>query len=263
MASMKSITAAACASRPTGRARHSGQRRNRREGELVEKYLHLVKSAVDRIKFKLPKTIDEEDLTNSAVIGLIDAVRKYDTEKKTKFETYAMWRIKGAILDELRSLDWASRSARRKARDMQKHMQVMEQQLGRSVSDEEVAESLRLNSKDVSRVGETMRGRVVLSIDQPVHLDEEAGRVELCEVIEDPQALDMLEVVEEEESKHMMLQCINNLPEQERLVIALYYYEELTLKQIGQVLGISESRASQVHTKAITRLKTRVTKVLV
>jgi RNA polymerase sigma factor for flagellar operon FliA len=102
------------------------------------------------IKFKLPNKIDEEDLTNYAVIGLIDALRKYDVGKKTKFETYAMWRIKGAILDELRSLDWASRSARRKARDMQKHLQVLEQKLGRSVSEEEAAESLKLNSKDFS-----------------------------------------------------------------------------------------------------------------
>ncbi|MCX5800970.1 MAG: FliA/WhiG family RNA polymerase sigma factor [Candidatus Eisenbacteria bacterium] len=234
-----------------------------RQAKLVEQYLPLVKCAVDRIKFKLPKTIDEEDLTNAAVIGLMDALKKYDTGKKTKFETYAMWRIKGAILDELRSLDWASRSARRKARDMQKQVQVLEQKLGRTVSDAEVGESMSLSSKDITRAGETMRGRIVLSIDQPVHLDGEAGRVELCEVIQDPQAVDMLQVVEKEESSHMMLQCVNKLPEQEKLVIALYYYEELTLKQIGQVLGISESRVSQVHTKAISRLRPRVTKVLV
>ena len=263
MACMKSALLTTRASKPACAPKRTGSSRAKREVELVEKYLHLVKSAVNRIKFKLPKTIDEEDLTNSAVIGLIDALRKYDVGKKTKFETYAMWRIKGAILDELRSLDWASRSARRKARDMQRHLQILEQKLGRSVSDEEAAESLKLSSKDFSRVGETMRGRIVLSIDQPVHLDEESGRVELSEVIEDPQAVDMLEVVEEEESRQMMLQCINNLPQQERLVIALYYYEELTLKQIGQVLSISESRASQVHTKAISRLKARVAKVLV
>jgi RNA polymerase sigma factor for flagellar operon FliA len=229
----------------------------------VEKYLPLVKSAVDRIKFKLPRTIDEEDLTNAAVIGLIEALRKYDAGKKTKFETYAMWRIKGAILDELRALDWASRSTRRKARDVQKHLRGLEQKLGRSVTECEVADSLSLSPKDMTRVGEAMRGRMFLSIDQPVHLDDDAGRVELSEVIKDPQVVDMLEIVEQEESKEIMLGCINRLPEQERLVIALYYYEELTLKQIGQVLGISESRASQVHTKAISRLKNRVSKVLV
>ena len=237
--------------------------RSTKEVELVERYLPLVKAAVDRIKFKLPKTIDEEDLTNSAVIGLIDAVRKFDTRKKTKFETYAMWRIKGAILDELRALDWASRSARRKARDIQRQLQILEQKLGRSVSDGEVADSLKMSSRDMSKIGETVRGRVLLSIDQPVHLDDESGHVELSEVLEDTQAVDMLEAVEREESKSMILQCVNNLPEQERLVIALYYYEELTLKQIGQVLGISESRASQVHTKAVTRLKNRVSRVLV
>ncbi len=237
--------------------------RSAKEVELVERYLPLVKAAVDRIKFKLPKTIDEEDLTNSAVIGLIDALRKFDPRKKTKFETYAMWRIKGAILDELRALDWASRSVRRKARDIQRQLQIMEQKLGRSVSDNEVADRLNISSKDMSKLGEAVRGRVVLSIDQPVHLDDESGHVELSEVLEDTQAIDMLEAVEQEESKKMILQCINNLPEQERLVIALYYYEELTLKQIGQVLGISESRASQVHTKAVSRLKNRVSKVLV
>lgn len=238
-------------------------RRRKKEGELVEKYLPLVKSAVDRIKFKLPKTIDEEDLTNAAVIGLIDAVRRYDTAKKTKFETYAMWRIKGAILDELRALDWASRSARRKARDVQRQLQKLEQKLGRSVSDGEVADSLSLSSKEMSKIGEAVHGRVVLSIDQPVHLDDESGNVELSDVLEDTHAVDMLEAVENEEAKVMILQCINTLPEQERLVIALYYYEELTLKQIGQVLGISESRASQVHTKAISRLRNRAAKVFV
>lgn len=263
MACVKSTVLATCAAKPTGALGRTSLERSKDEAKLVEKYLHLVKSAVDRIKFKLPKTIDEEDLSNAAVIGLIDALRKFDLKKKTKFETYAMWRIKGAILDELRSMDWASRSARRKARDMQKQLHVLEQKLGRSVSDDELAESLSLTSRDVSRVGQTMRGRIVLSIDHPVHLDDEAGRVELCEVIADPQAVNMLEAVEQEESRKMMLQCINNLPEQERLVIALYYYEELTLKQIGQVLSISESRASQVHTKAISRLKTRVAKVLV
>jgi len=236
--------------------------RRKKEVELVEKYLPLVKSAVDRIKFKLPKTIDEEDLTNAAVIGLMDALKKYDSGKKTKFETYAMWRIKGAILDELRALDWASRSARRKARDVQKQLQKLEQKFGRSVSDGEVADSLSLSARDMSKIGEAVRGRVLLSIDQPVHLDDESGNVELSEVLEDTHAVDMLEVVEREESRHMILECINNLPEQERLVIALYYYEDLTLKQIGQVLGISESRASQVHTKAISRLKNRVVKVL-
>lgn len=246
-----------------GARKRNGSSRRNNEVELVEKYLPLVKSAVDRIKFKLPRTIDEGDLTNAAVIGLIEALRKYDAGKKTKFETYAMWRIKGAILDELRALDWASRSTRRKARNVQKHLRSLEQKLGRSVTDGEVAESLSLSSKDMSRVGEAMRGTIFLSIDQPVHLDEEAGRVELSEVIEDPQVVDMLEIVEQEESKEIMLRCINRLPEQERLVIALYYYEGLTLKQIGQVLGISESRASQVHTKAISRLKTRVSKVLV
>ncbi len=246
-----------------GTRRANGSKRSRNEVELVEKYLPLVKSAVDRIKFKLPRTIDEEDLTNAAVIGLIEALRKYDSGKKTKFETYAMWRIKGAILDELRALDWASRSTRRKARDVQKHMRGLEQKLGRSVSEEEAADSLSLSTKDMSRIGEAMRGRVFLSIDQPVHLEEDAGCVELSEVIQDPQVVDMLEIVEQKESKEIMLGCINRLPEQERLVIALYYYEELTLKQIGQVLGISESRASQVHTKAISRLKNRVGKVLV
>ena len=262
-----SVAPGHCAAGNTGRSgasvRPARADRSNREVELVERYLPLVKSAVDRIKYKLPKTIDEEDLTNSGVIGLIDAVRKFDSGKKTKFETYAMWRIKGAILDELRALDWASRSARRKARDIQRQLQKLEQKLGRSVSDGEVADSLKISSKDMSKIGETVRGRVVLSIDQPVHLNDESGHVELSEVIEDTQAVNMLDAVEQEESKKMILQCVNNLPEQERLVIALYYYEELTLKQIGQVLGISESRASQVHTKAVSRLKNRVSRVLV
>jgi len=230
----------------------------RTKAEALRKYAPLVKYVVDKAASTLPKSIDKEDLLHTAIIGLYDALEKFDAERGTKFETYAVWRIKGAVLDELRSLDWASRSTRRRAREIERVSQRLEQNLGRAASEQEIASELKLPLREYSRLLEDVRGATLLSLDQTVSIDDEHDLSGLAEAIEDPTAENALVDIEDRESKRLLLGAINELLEQERLVLALYYYEEMTLKEIGETLSISESRVSQIHTKAITRLRGRV-----
>jgi RNA polymerase sigma factor FliA len=226
--------------------------------EAVRRYAPLVKHVVDRIAVGLPKVVDMDDLMNAAIIGLLDALDKYDESKGTKFETYAVWRIRGAVLDELRTLDWASRSLRRKARAIEKMQKELVQKLGRPATDMEVAEAMGMDPHDLYRVMEDVKGTVFYSLDQTGAEDERGSVTGLMESIEDTNAPDPLADLETSEMKEQLLHAINRLPEQERLVMAFYYYEEITLKEIGETLRISESRASQVHSRALQRLRTRV-----
>jgi RNA polymerase sigma factor for flagellar operon FliA len=230
----------------------------RARAEALRKYAPLVKYVVDRVASTLPKSIDKEDLIHTAIIGLYDALGKFDEGRGIKFETYAVWRIKGAVLDELRSLDWASRSTRRRAREFDRAASQLEQRLGRSASEQEIASELKLPVSEYNRLIEEVRGASLLSLDQTVSLDDEHDLTGLAEAIEDPNAEDALLSLAERESKSLLLGAINGLLDQERLVLALYYYEEMTLKEIGETLSISESRVSQIHTKAIQRLRSRV-----
>lgn len=226
------------------------------------KYAHLVKYVVDKISAGLPKSVETEDLTNAAVIGLFDALEKYDKSKGTKFETYAVWRIRGAVLDELRALDWASRTTRRKAKQVDKVCQQLDQRFGRAASEEEIANALNMTTKELSTLMGEVKRVSVLSLNQTVSSEDDRELAGLAEVIEDVKSADPSQQVEMEEAKEVLLDSINKLPEQERLVIALYYYEEMTLKEIGETLRISESRVSQIHTKAIGKLKARVQRAL-
>jgi RNA polymerase sigma factor for flagellar operon FliA len=233
------------------------------KAEALRKYAPLVKYVVDRIASSLPKSIEKDDLINTAVIGLFDALEKYDEARGTKFETYAIWRIKGAVLDELRSLDWASRTTRRKAREVERTCRQLDQRLGRAATEQEIASEMNLPVSEFVRLLEEVRGASLLSLDQTVSVDEEHDLAGLAELIEDTRADNALEVIEDAESRDLLLEAINCLSEQERLVVALYYYEEMTLKEIGETLSISESRVSQIHTKAVSRLRARMMKLLV
>ncbi len=226
------------------------------------KYAHLVKYVVDKISAGLPKTVDTEDLTNAAVIGLFDAMEKYDKSKGTKFETYAVWRIRGAVLDELRALDWASRTTRRKAKQVDRVCQQLDQKYGRAASEVEIAREMKMSTRDLSQLMGEVKRVSLLSLNQTVSSDDDRELAGLAEVIEDVKTADPSQHVEMEEAKEILLDSVNRLPEQERLVIALYYYEEMTLKEIGETLRISESRVSQIHTKAIGKLKSRVQRAL-
>jgi RNA polymerase sigma factor for flagellar operon FliA len=225
--------------------------------EAVRRYAPLVKHVVDRIAVGLPKIVDMDDLMNAAVIGLLDALDKYDESKGTKFETYAVWRIRGAVLDELRTMDWASRSLRRKARAIEKMQKELIQKLGRPATDMEIADAMRMDPHEMYRIMEDVKGTVFYSLDQ-AGPEDERGLSGLMDSIEDLNAPDPLGDLESAETKQHLLDAINKLPEQERLVVAFYYYEEITLKEIGETLHISESRASQVHSRALQRLRTRI-----
>ncbi len=234
----------------------------KQKAEALKRYAPLVKYVVDKISSSLPKSIEKDDLINTAIIGLYDALEKYDESRGTKFETYAIWRIKGAVLDELRAMDWASRTTRRKAREVERVCRYLDQRLGRAATEQEIAEEMNLPVSEFSRLLEEVRGAALLSLDQAVSVDEEHDLAGLAEMIEDVDADDALELLEDEESRRLLLEAINGLQEQERLVIALYYYEEMTLKEIGETLSISESRVSQIHTRAISRLRARMAKRL-
>lgn len=226
--------------------------------DALKQYFPLVKYVVDKIATGLPKSIERDDLVNTALIGLHDALEKYDPDRGTKFETYAIWRIKGAVLDELRSMDWASRTTRRKAREIERVCQMLDQRLGRAATEQEMADAMGLSLHEFVRVLEEVRGTVLLSLDQSLQVDDEHDLAGLADLIEDTALEDTLILMEREESRHELLGLVNGLTEQERLVVALYYYEEMTLKEIGEALRISESRVSQIHTKAILRLKGRL-----
>jgi RNA polymerase sigma factor for flagellar operon FliA len=224
----------------------SKNRKERQKEAALSKYAPLVKYVVDRLALHLPKSVERDDLTSAAIIGLFDALEKYDAGKGTKFETYAIWRIRGAILDELRSLDWASRSIRRKARSVE----------------EEVAEALNLSPVELSRLLDEVHGTALLSLSKAVSGEDEQDYIQLEDIVDDPSQTGALEVLETEEAREVLLETIDNLPEQQRLVVALYYYEEMTLKEIGEALHISESRVSQIHTRAVKTLKARLARVL-
>jgi len=230
------------------------------KNDLLKRFAPLVRHVVERVAATLPRNVDHEDLYSAGVLGLLDAHAKFDTGKGVKFETYAVWRIKGAVLDQLRALDWASRSMRRKARNLDGVTRKLDQKLGRAASEEEVARELKMSREDFYRLLDHVRGAVLVSLDESRGGDDEQGT--LADHLADPNVPDLEARLEEDQTRDVMLGTIDQLPEQERLVVALYYYEHLTLKEIGRTLGISESRVSQVHTRAMTRLRLRLGKAL-
>jgi RNA polymerase sigma factor for flagellar operon FliA len=230
--------------------------------DLLRRFAPLVRHVVERVAATLPRNVDHEDLYSAGVLGLLDAHAKFDTRKGVKFETYAVWRIKGAVLDQLRALDWVSRSMRRKARNLDGVTRRLDQKLGRAASEDEVARELKMSRGDFYRLLDHVRGAVLVSLDESRAGEDHQEHATLADHLADPQAVDFEAQLEEQQTRFVLLRTLNLLPEQERLVVALYYYEHLTLKEIGRTLGISESRVSQVHTRAMSRLRLRLHKAL-
>ena len=231
------------------------RRRDANKEALILHYLALVKYVAGRLSATLPSHIDRNDLVSSGTIGLINAIENFDPQYKTKFETYAIIRIKGAMLDELRSLDWVPRSMREKFCMLQKAYGKLEQQFGRPATDSEVAKELGITLADLSRLLREEKSVSILSLNEILKFDEgENKSVPMIDSIRDDQQPSPYDSAELGEKKTIVAECIEQLPEQERIVITLYYYEGLMLKEIGKVLNISESRVSQIHTKAILRL---------
>ena len=224
---------------------------------LIMEYAPLVKYIANRIAMRLPPHIEVNDLINAGVIGLIDAIEKFDPDKEVKFKTYAEIRIKGAILDELRSMDWIPRSIRKVINKLVNAYHELEQQLGRPAKDEEIAELLGLQMEEFYRLLKHSAGAPLISLD--VMVDHDDKRRDILSCLVDPKSTDAFGVLGLNELKDAIAGAIDDLPEKEKQVVALYYYDELTMKEIGDVLNLTESRVSQIHTKAILRLRVRVT----
>lgn len=207
----------------------------------------------------LPSHVDEGDLISYGLIGLIGSIERYDLDRDIKFETFAVSRIKGAIIDELRSLDWVPRSVRSKARDVEKTHSELENRLGRAPTEEEMAQKLGVSVDDFRNTLLEIANSSVLALDDLWTVaDPDGGQVSLLDTIRDPHAVDPEEAIDTVELKDRLAEAIESLPDRERLVIALYYYETLTLREIGEVLGVTESRVSQLHTKAVLGMRSHL-----
>ena len=228
---------------------------------FVRQYAPLVKYVAGKVAIGMPHNVDFDDLVGFGVFGLIDAIEKFDPNKHVKFKTYAVTRIRGAIFDELRSIDWVPRSVRQKSREIEDTVHRLEASLGRSASDKEIADELGMSEDDFQKTMMKVSGTSILSLNDVWYTGEDNDKVSIVDSIESPQSLNPDTIVEKEEIKRVIVQAINELPEKEKKVLVLYYYEDLTLKEIGKVLEVTESRISQLHTKAIMRLRSKLTNI--
>jgi len=221
--------------------------------ELIKSYLPLVKRVVHRLSGRLPKDVDLQEMLNSGIIGLVDALEKYDPKHETNFSTYAQFRIRGAILDSFRSQDWMPRSLRYKSHRVEMAYQRIEQKLGRSANDEEVAKELEISVEELQKLLGEVGSIVMLSFEE-LGFGHGEERFQADEMILS-KSNDPLNKLLSSEKVSVIARALDRLPEKERLVISLYFYEELNLKEIGEILGVTESRASQVRSRALIRLK--------
>ena len=226
---------------------------------LILTYAPLVKYVAGRLGSGLPSHVDEGDLVSYGLLGLISAIERFDPERDIKFETYAIARIKGSIIDELRAMDWVPRSVRARARDIERAIAELEAKLGRAPTDEEIATKLGLTENELDDSLTEISRSSIAALDELWTVQGSSGdTVALIDTIEDTQGEAPASALDQSEMREMIADAISRLPEREKLVITLYYYEELTLREIGEVLGVTESRVSQLHTKAILRLKARL-----
>lgn len=228
---------------------------------FIKQYSPLVRYVAGRVAMGLPQNVDFDDLVGYGVFGLIDAIDKFDPEKHVKFKTYAVTRIRGAIFDELRATDWVPRSVRQKTREVEQAVLNLESRLGRSAADKEVAAELGISESDYNETIMKISGTSILSLNDVWFTGDENDKVSIVESIESPKSMNPDQIVERQEMKKVIVEAISELPDKEKKVLVLYYYEELTLKEIGKILEVTESRVSQLHTKAIIRLRTRLTNI--
>jgi len=230
--------------------------------QLILNYSPLVKYVAGRLASSLPQSVDTADLISYGIFGLIDAIEKYDPGRAIKFETYAIARIKGAIIDELRAMDWVPRSVRSRAREIEAAHIKLENELKRVPSDEEIATQMGVTIQEYQEILTKLSYTSVVSFEELwVGNDRDEGQSGVAS-IKDETAEDPVALFENVEMRDILADAIDRLPEREKTVIALYYYEGLTLKEIGQVLGVTESRVSQLHTKAVLRLRARMSNAL-
>ncbi|MCL3860233.1 RNA polymerase sigma factor WhiG [Actinotalea sp. K2] len=240
--------------------KESGDRAARER--LILHYAPLVTMVAGRVGAGMPSTVEQADLVSYGMFGLIDAIEKYETDRAVKFETYASSRIRGAIIDELRAIDWIPRSVRTKARAVDRAYAELESELRRTPSEQEVADRLEMGVGDLRAVFTQLSTVNVAALDEILGAGSERGdSLSLLDTLEDPMATDPAGSVEAQETKLMLARAIERLGEREKIVLVLYYYENMTLAEIGRVLGVTESRISQMHTAAMLRLRTTLHEV--
>jgi RNA polymerase sigma factor for flagellar operon FliA len=223
---------------------------------LVVAYSPMVKFVAGRLGAGLPSHVEDADLISYGLVGLIGAIERFEPERGIKFETFAMTRIRGAIIDELRSLDWVPRSVRSRAREIETAQAKLEHELQRAPTEAELASKLNLTEEELQSALLEIANSSVYALDELWTVSDSSGdQVSLLDTIADDDAADPQEALASTEVKDLLTEAIGGLPEREQLVVALYYYENLTLREIGEVLGVTESRVSQLHTKAVMRLK--------
>jgi RNA polymerase sigma factor for flagellar operon FliA len=226
---------------------------------LILTYAPLVKYVAGRLGSGLPAHVDEGDLVSYGLLGLIGAIERFDPDRDIKFETYAISRIKGSIIDELRSLDWVPRSVRSRAREIERAIGELEARLGRAPTDEEIAGKIGITENELQDSLSDISRSSIAALDELWTITGDTGdQVSLLDTIEDTEGPEPQTALARTEMREALGEAIARLPEREKLVVTLYYYEELTLREIGEVLGVTESRVSQLHTKAILRLKARL-----
>jgi RNA polymerase sigma factor for flagellar operon FliA len=225
---------------------------------LILTYAPLVKFVAGRLGASLPQHVDEQDLVSYGLLGLIGAIERFDPDREIKFETYAISRIKGAIIDELRSLDWVPRSVRTRAREIERAIAELERTLHRAPTDEEIAAKVGISGVELEDSLAEISRTSMAALDELWTPQGGGDAISLIDTIEDTSGPDPEFSLEQTEMKEALGEAIARLPEREKLVVTLYYYEELTLREIGEVLKVTESRVSQLHTKAVLRLKARL-----
>jgi len=240
------------------RYKTSGDERARER--LVVAYSPLVKYVAGRMGSNLPAHVDEADLISYGLGGLISAIERFDLSRAIKFETYAITRIRGSIIDELRTLDWVPRSVRARAREIERANQKLEALLQRAPTDDEMANELGISVSDFNESLAQISTSTLVALDELWNTNDNDGdHVSLLDTIADRRAPDPEHIIDQSEVRDRIADAIAALPEREKLVIALYYYENLTLREVGEVLGVTESRVSQLHTKAVLRLRSKLT----
>jgi RNA polymerase sigma factor for flagellar operon FliA len=236
-------------------SRYHKRRTDETRKTLLSKYIPLVRNVATRMAMGFPRSVELSDLVSTGVIGLIEAFANFDPNRGVKFETYAVPRIRGAILDELRALDWVPRSTRAKSREIERAHMTLENELGRPPEKTELARHMRLSLEELHGAIDDVSGTGILSLDEVIYREDDNRQVPRIETVIDRDTLSVLGEIEKKELKSYLGVAIDKLTRQEKLVIALYYYEELTLKEIGEVMSISESRVSQIHTRAVVKLR--------
>lgn len=234
------------------------RRTKRLRDRLILEYMPLVKYVAGRLAVGLPSSVQIEDLIGSGTLGLMSAVERYDPSMENKFSTFAISRIRGAMLDELRAMDWVPRSVRRKARQLEDAHCKIESQYGRPANDEELATALEIDLRDYFQLLEDVRGATLLSLNETCSSGDEESPNQIHDTVPDRTLIDPIAILEVQKMRGVLDESLDHISERERLVLILYYYEEMTLKEIGAILGVSESRVSQIHTKAISRLRARL-----